>query len=102
MNVAIVCQHTLSYGGQACSRIIVAVGDGFIAQIATGHHQDSWAAWFDDLTISHAPDGATTLEGSIRDQSALYGLIDKARDLGLTLVAVGRSAPPDRADELHV
>jgi len=64
--------------------------------------EDSWAAWFDGLTISHAPDGATTLQGSIRDQSALYGLIDKARDLGLTLVAVGRSAPPDRADELHV
>ena len=50
--------------------------------------EDSWSAWFDGLTISHAPDGATTLEGSIRDQSALYGLIDKARDLGLTLVCV--------------
>jgi len=50
--------------------------------------EDSWATWFDGLTISHAPDGVTTLEGSIRDQSALYGLIDKARDLGLTLVSV--------------
>jgi len=53
--------------------------------------EDSWAAWFDGLTITHAPDGATTLAGPVRDQSALYGLIDKARDLGLTLVAVGRS-----------
>ena len=50
--------------------------------------EDSWAAWFDGLTISHAPDGATTLAGPVRDQSALYGLIDKARDLGLTLVRV--------------
>jgi hypothetical protein len=50
--------------------------------------EDSWSTWFDGLTISHAPDGATTLEGLIRDQSALYGLIDKARDLGLTLVRV--------------
>jgi len=25
-----------------------------------------------------------TLAGSVRDQSGLYGLIDKARDLGLT------------------
>jgi hypothetical protein len=55
--------------------------------------EDSWAAWFDGLTISHAPDGATTLEGSIRDQSALYGLIDKARDLGLTLVRVVPCTP---------
>jgi hypothetical protein len=55
--------------------------------------EDSWAAWFDGLTISHAPDGATTLEGPIRDQSALYGLIDKARDLGLTLVRVVPCTP---------
>ena len=64
--------------------------------------EDSWSAWFDGLAITHAADGTTTLSGSVRDQSALYGLIDKARDLGLTLVAVGRSAPPDLADELHV
>jgi hypothetical protein len=61
--------------------------------------EDSWATWFDGLAISHAPDGTTTLAGAVRDQSALYGLIDKARDLGLTLVAVGRSAPPGLADE---
>ena len=61
--------------------------------------EDSWAAWFDGLTISHAPDGATTLAGPVRDQSALYGLIDKARDLGLTLVAVGRSDLEDLSGE---
>jgi hypothetical protein len=55
--------------------------------------EDSWSTWFDGLTISHAPDGATTLEGSIRDQSALYGLIAKARDLGLTLVRVVSCTP---------
>jgi hypothetical protein len=37
--------------------------------------------------------------GPVRDQSALYGLIDRARDLGLTLVAVGQFAPHDHADE---
>jgi hypothetical protein len=55
--------------------------------------EDSWSAWFDGLTISHAPDGATTLEGAIRDQTALYGLIARARDLGLTLVAVVPGKP---------
>jgi hypothetical protein len=54
--------------------------------------EDSWSTWFDGLAITHAADGTTTLSGAVRDQSALYGLIDKARDLGLTLVAVGRSA----------
>ena len=58
-----------------------------------GQLDASWAAWFDGLTISHAPDGATRLAGSVRDQSALYGLIDKARDLGLTLVSVVPCTP---------
>ena len=61
--------------------------------------EDSWSAWFDGLAITHAADGTTTLLGAVRDQSALYGLSDKARDLGLTLIAVGRSAPPGRADD---
>jgi hypothetical protein len=64
--------------------------------------EDSWSSWFDGLIISHAADGTTTLAGPVRDQSALYGLIDRARDLGLTLVAVGRSAPPDLMDEPRV
>jgi hypothetical protein len=61
--------------------------------------EDSWATWFDGLTITHAADGTTTLAGPVRDQSALYGLIDKARGLGLTLLTVGRSNPPGLADE---
>ena len=63
---------------------------------------ESWSTWFDGLTITHDADGMSTLAGAVRDQSALYGLIDKARDLGLTLVAVGRSAPPGLADEPRV
>jgi hypothetical protein len=66
------------------------------------HLDDSWSTWFDGLTITHDSDGMSTLAGAVRDQSALYGLIDKARDLGLTLVAVGRSAPPGLADEPRV
>ena len=61
--------------------------------------EDSWSTWFDGLIISHAADGTTMLTGPVRDQSALYALIDKARDLGLTLVAVGRSDPSSRADD---
>ena len=54
---------------------------------------DSWSPWFDGLTLTHAADGATTLAGLVRDQTALYGLLDKARDLGLTLLAVEASTP---------
>ncbi len=51
-----------------------------------------WSAWFDGLTITHDPDGDTTLAGPVADQAALYGLISKARDLGLTLLGVSRVA----------
>ncbi len=53
-----------------------------------GYLDASWSAWFDGLTITHDADGNTTLAGEVRDQTALYGLLDKARDLALTLVAV--------------
>jgi hypothetical protein len=53
-----------------------------------GHLDIDWSAWFDKLTITHDADGCTTISGKIADQAALYGLISKARNLGLTLVAV--------------
>ena len=63
-----------------------------------GHLDQSWSAWFDNLTIQHDSDGGTTLAGLVADQAALYGLIEKARDLGLILLAVlqlDTSASPD-------
>lgn len=58
--------------------------------------EESWSAHFDGLTITHALDGATTLAGTVRDQTALYGIIAKLRDLGLTLLSVAPAtvAPP--------
>ena len=56
--------------------------------------EDGWSAHFDRLAITHAADGATILTGAVRDQTALYGLIAKLRDLGLTLVAVAPGPPP--------
>src|ERR671933_325427 len=47
-----------------------------------GSLDDSWSDWFDGLTITHDATGDTILAGAVRDQTALYGLLDKARDLG--------------------
>ena len=54
----------------------------------TGVLDEDWSDWFDGLTITHDATGDTILEGAVRDQTALYGLIAKARDLGLSLIAV--------------
>jgi hypothetical protein len=53
-----------------------------------GHLDPLWSDWFDGLTIIHDADGNTTLQGPVVDQAALYGLISRARDMGLTLLAV--------------
>jgi hypothetical protein len=58
-----------------------------------GYLDPSWSAWFDGLTVTHDADGNTRLTGAIRDQTALYGLLDKARDLALALVAVVELTP---------
>ena len=55
-----------------------------------GHLDPQWSDWFENMILTHNPDGTTTLAGPVVDQSALYGLLDKLRDLGLQLVAVNR------------
>lgn len=62
-----------------------------------GHLDREWSAWFDGLTLTHDPDGCTTLTGAVTDQAALFGLIGKIRDLGLRLMLVARVAPNEGA-----
>jgi hypothetical protein len=63
-----------------------------------GHLEDRWAAWFDGLSLTHESDGTTVLHGSVVDQAALHGLLQKVRDLGLPLVSV-RPADADQPDQ---
>lgn len=49
-----------------------------------------WSAWFDQLVIAHDAEGNTLLAGPISDQAALYGLLNRLRDLGMTLLSVAR------------
>ena len=53
-----------------------------------GHLGTRWAAWFDGLAIAHGGDGTTIIHGPVADQAALYGLLQKTRDLGLPLISV--------------
>ena len=58
-----------------------------------GHLDTFWQVWFENLLITHERDGTTLLSGSIKDQAALYGILCKMRDLGLTLLSLEASAP---------
>jgi hypothetical protein len=58
-----------------------------------GHLDSRWAAWFDGLSLTNENDGTTIICGPVVDQSALHGLLQKVRDLGLPLVSVTQIEP---------
>jgi hypothetical protein len=55
-----------------------------------GHLDGRWSTWFDGLTLTEETDGTTVIHGSVIDQAALHGLLQKVRDIGLPLVSVAR------------
>lgn len=69
-----------------------------------GYLGSEWSAWFDGLEFSsaRADDGVmvTSLTGTVIDQSALYGILDRLRDLGLTLRSFQQRMPEPATQEL--
>ena len=58
-----------------------------------GHLHSRWAAWFDGLSLTNERDGTTVISGSVVDQAALHGLMQKLRDLGMPLLWITRDHP---------
>ena len=56
-----------------------------------GQIDERWSEWLEGLTVTHTTEGETVLSGSVIDQSALYGVIARLRDLGLPLLSVNPS-----------
>jgi hypothetical protein len=54
-----------------------------------GHLDDRRADWFEGLTMTDLDGDETLLAGQL-DQSALYGVLKKVRDLGMPLLSVAR------------
>jgi hypothetical protein len=53
-----------------------------------GHIDEDWSEWFEGFVITHNEEYETVLMGTVADQTALYGMLAKLRDLGLSLVSV--------------
>ena len=53
-----------------------------------GHLGDHWGSSFNAFTMTHESDGTTTLMAEVADQAELHGLLDRVRDLGVTLLRV--------------
>jgi hypothetical protein len=53
-----------------------------------GQIDKSWSDWLGGLTVRHAVEGVTILTGTVRDQSALQGLLNRLLGLGLQLISI--------------
>jgi len=78
--------HGPTGGGHETGRFAIRV---------QGHLDARWSAWFDGLTVTTETDGTTVIHGPVADQAALFGLLQKMRDVGLPLLSVTRAEPDD-------
>ncbi len=53
-----------------------------------GHIDRDWSDWLEGLAVAHTENGETILTGSLRDQSALLGLVNSLSNLGLRILSV--------------
>ena len=68
-------------------------------EIRVKKHLDAyWAEWFDGWTITNCDNDEAVLFRQPVDHSALHGMLDKIRDLNLTLVSVTRVQLGDAAE----
>jgi hypothetical protein len=59
-----------------------------------GELAPAWSGVFGDVALRAEPDRTTVIGGELGDQSAVHGLLDAIRDLGLSLLSVEVAAIP--------
>ncbi len=52
-----------------------------------GQIDRGWSDWLGGLTIGYTAEGDTILTGQVRDQAALYGLLEKLSNVGMQLLS---------------
>lgn len=61
----------------------------FTCVITVKNHLDScWQNWFEDVSIKSLSEDIVLLSGFMPDQPALFGLLNRIRDLNLGLISI--------------
>ena len=58
-----------------------------------GHLDPRWSDWLAGLKLTHLEGDETLISGSLPDQGALHGLLERIRDLNLALISVTCGGP---------
>jgi hypothetical protein len=58
-----------------------------------GHLDERWSEWFAGLKLTYLEEDVTLLSGTLPDQAAIYGVLERMRDLNLTLISVNLGGP---------
>jgi hypothetical protein len=73
------------------------IDDAVVYQIRVkGQLDESWSEWLGELAITPQHDGETLLSGTIIDQAALLGLLDKLYALNLSILSVAQVKNADK------
>lgn len=62
-----------------------------------GHLDLHWSEWLAGMAMTHEADGRTRLEGTLIDQAALHGVLNKLRDLCVPILSMECLGPADTA-----
>jgi len=55
-----------------------------------------WSDWLEGMKLTYTEGNETLLSGWLPDQAALHGLLERIRDLNLTLISATRCDTPDQ------
>ena len=60
----------------------------FYEILVKGHLDQRWSDWFTGMQLINLENDRTLISGMLPDQAALYGLLERIRDLNLSLISV--------------